>query len=295
MPTASIAPAPPSGADVPISTEDVVREVHRLFDAGPESGLTIHVYGEPGEPESDALREMLDSLRMHDDRYRADGELVVGAPTAASIARALSILARDEQRRRVLEHVLTGFGHRLVAPLGDILDDGPPGALHSRLTMMRDLFLAQIAELRLTPDSQRTLVDDVRALLTDPYLGLLAETEERIERPRVRRLARELLRVLGTIFSRALDGLPADADRLAAAVADRLRGEHLLRELPARLRRALTDELEAWLWAATSAELDGARRALFAQHASGIEPTPLPRAAYRAIADHCWQLVAGHC
>lgn len=272
-----------------------MREVHRLFDAGPESGLTIRVYGDPGEPPDDAFREMIDSLRMHDEGWRRDGVLVGRAPTQAALARAIGVLAREPQRRRVLEHVLTSFGHRLVDPLGDTLDDAPPGSVAGRLSMMRDLFLAQIAELRLTPDVQRTLGDDVRGLLSDTYLRLLAETEEQVERPRVRRLVREVLRVLGTIFRRALEALPGEVDRLAGAVAERLRGEHPLKELPARVRRALTDELSAWLWASTSAELSGALRSLFARHADGVEPTLLPQEAYRELADHCWGVIASCC
>jgi hypothetical protein len=295
VPSASIAPAPPPDPGPPLTAEEAAREVHRLFDAGPESGLTIRVYGEPGEPADDALREMVDSLRMHDAGCRADGELFGRAPTRASIARALRVLGREPQRRRVLEHVLTSFGHRLVDPLGDILDDAPAGAVAGRLVMMRALFASQIAELRLTPDVQRTLAGDVEGLLSDAYLQLLAETEEQVERPRVRRLARELLRALGTIFQRAIEALPGDADRLADGIAERLWGEHPLKELPALVRRELVAELEDWLREATSAELEEARGALFARHGEGIAPAPLPREAYRELADWCWSEIARCC
>src|SRR4051812_2130159 len=104
------------------TTDDVVREIQRLFDAGPESGLVIRVYGESGnDGADDTFREMLASLQMYDDRYReGGGEVLVDAPDRATIARALSVLGQEQHRKRLLDHVLTTFGRRLVDPLAAI-------------------------------------------------------------------------------------------------------------------------------------------------------------------------------
>ena len=61
-----------------ITTDDVMAEIHRLFDAGPEVALVIRVHGADdatgGGSADDTFREMLASLRMYDDRYRTGGE-----------------------------------------------------------------------------------------------------------------------------------------------------------------------------------------------------------------------------
>ncbi|MFT3776541.1 MAG: hypothetical protein QM820_65200 [Minicystis sp.] len=287
----SVPPAAGAASIPPPVAEDALAEVQRLFDAGPDSGLTVRVYG--GAPTNEAFRELLDSLRMYDDRYRPGGAVMVRAPGRAALARALATLAGEEQRRRALGHVLETFGPKLVHPLGDVLAAAPSGAVIARLSMMRDIFLAQIADLRLTPESQRILSGDVRRLLSDGYLALVADNEENVERPRVRDLAREVLRVLGATFQRAFAGLPASADGLAGTVAERLGGEHPLRELPARVRREITIELEGYLREATSAALDGALAALFAEH--GVEATPVPPEGYRELAERCWEIVASCC
>ncbi|APR86453.1 Hypothetical protein A7982_11802 [Minicystis rosea] len=272
------------------TAEEALLEVQRLFDAGPDSGLTVRVYG--GSPTGDAFRELLDSLRMYDDRYREGRDVLVHAPSRASLSRALATLGGGEQRRRAIGHALETFGPRLVHPLGEVIEDSP-GALPARLSMMRDIVLAQIASLRLTPESQRLLSNDMRRLLSDEYLGLLAENEEHIERPRVRALAREILRLLGATFQRALVGLPAAADGIAGEIEPRLSGDHPLREMPARVRREITAAVEGYLREATSAELEASLTALFAEH--GVSPTPLPRDGYREVAERCWEIVASCC
>ena len=68
-----------------------------------------------------------------------------------------------------------------------------------------------------------------------------------------------------------------------------------LKELPALVRRELVDELEDWLRSTTGTELEEAQRALFARHGEGMAPAPLPREAYRELAEACWSVIAGCC
>jgi hypothetical protein len=280
-----------------ITTDDVVREVHRLFDAGPESGLVIRVYGEPGGTADETFREMLASLRMYDDRFRNEGSVTVQAPTRAALARAMSVLGREEHQKRILNQVLTTFGRRLIDPLGSILDTTPAGSLMARLGMMRDLFLAQIADLKLTAESQHILSDDLKKLLSDDYLAMLVEHEERVQRPRVTKLAQEVLRLVGGTFRRALSRWPSHADTIAGSIARRLSGEVSLRDLPTLLREQITAGVEEFLWVETSTEIEGALKALFAEHrdAAPVEPAPLEREAYREFAGACWQIIADNC
>jgi hypothetical protein len=280
-----------------VTSDDVVRELHRLFGAGDDSGLVIRVYGDEGGAADDTFREMLASLKMYDDRFGADGKILVQAPSRATLVRAMSVLGREEYQRRILEHVLSTFGRRLIDPLGEMLDTTPEGSLVARLAMMRDLFLAQIADLRLTPESQQILSGDLRKLLSDEYLAMVAENEERVQRPRVTRLAQEVLRLVGGIFRRAFARWPDHAERVAATITRRLSGQLSLREVPALLREQITHGVEEFLWVETSTEIEGALRALFAEHAHAIEvePPKLERETYREFAAACWQLIADNC
>jgi hypothetical protein len=282
-----------------VTQDDVVREIHRLFDAGPDAGLVIRVHGEAGDAAGDgeAFREMLASLRMYDERFRGGGPVTVQAPTRASLARAMSVLGREEHQRRILGQVLTTFGRRLIDPLGYQLDPAPEGTLMARLGMMRDMFLAHVSDLKLTPESQQIVSDDLKKLLSDDYLAMLAEHEERVQRPRVTRLAQEVLRLVGNTFRRALIRWPEHADGIAASVARRLSGTLKLNELPVLLREQITGGIEEFLWVETSTEIEGALRALFAQHhgAVTVAPAPLAREAYREFAGACWAIIAENC
>jgi hypothetical protein len=292
---------PPANTSALITTEDVVQEIHRLFDAGPEAGLVIRVYGDASgavSAEADAtFREMLASLRMYDDRFRTEGPVLVQAPSRASLARAMKVLGKDEHQRGILNQVLTTFGRRLIDPMGDTLDVRPEGSLMARLGMMRDLFLAQIVDLKLTPESQQIVGDDLRKLFSDDYLAMVAEHEERVQRPRVTRLAREVLRLIGGTFRKALLRWPDHADTIAASIARRLSGEHQLRDVPTLLREQVMDGIEEFLWLETSTEIQGALRSLFAEHrgALTVEPAPLEREAYREFAGACWRIIADNC
>lgn len=281
-----------------ITTDDVLREVHRLFDAGPESGLVIRVHGADDARSVDAtLREMLASLRMYDDRFRGGGEVTVEAPSKESLVRAMVVLGREEHQKQILSHVLTTFGRHVIDPLTDLLDATPEGTLVSRLSMMRDLFLAQVHDLRLTAESEQILSGDVRRLLSDEYLAMVAENEERVQRPRVTRLAQQILRMIGTTFRRALERWPDHAERIAASIVRRTQGEVRIRDIPSLLRAQITEGVEEFLWVETSNEIEGSLRALFAEHRSAvpIEPAPLARDPYREFAAACWDIIAQHC
>jgi hypothetical protein len=288
----------PASASIPpplITTEDVRHEIHRLFDAGADSGLVIRVYGDDGDSEAaDAtFREMLASLQM----YGAGAEVVVQAPNKTTLARAMAVIGREEHQKRILNHVLTTFGRRLIDPLGGILDTTPEGSLVSRLSMTRTLFLAQLAELRLTPESQQILCDDLRKLLSDDYLAMVAENEERVQRPRVTRVAQEVLRLIGSTFRRAFARWPAHAEQIAASIARRAQGDVKLRDLPVLLREQITAGIEEFLWVETSNDIEGALHALFAEHKSAVpvEPPSIERDTYREFAGACWQIIADHC
>jgi hypothetical protein len=287
------------GALTPLTNDDVVREIQRLFDAGPDSGLVIRVYGECGnDGADDTFREMLASLQMYDDRYRkGGGEVLVDAPDRTTIAGALSVLGQEQHRKRLLDHILTTFGRRLVDPLAAILDTTPNEPLIGRLTMMRDIFLAQIDELRMTPESQQILSDDLSKLMTDDYLSMVAEHEERVQRPRVTKLAQQILRLVGSTFHRALRKWPEHADQIAAAIARQNHGKVRLPELPALLRSQITDGIEEFLWVETSHDVESALQPLFAEHRAvmRVPPAMVDRETYHEIAVACWGIIAEHC
>jgi hypothetical protein len=282
-----------------VTYQDVVEEVHRLFDAGPDSGLVIRVYGEEdGGPAADAaFREMLASLRMYDMRFSEGVTPKVEPPSRAALARAMSVLGREEHQRRILKHVLTTFGRRLINPLNDQLDPGPVGPLLSRLGMMRDMILANVAGIGLTPASQEELSTDLRRLLSDAYLAGIAEHEERVQRPRVTELARAVLRLIGGIFRGALQRWPDHADRIAGSITRRLTGAVPIGDVPLLLREHITAGIEEFLWVETSTEIEGALRSLYAEHRGTvrIEPAPLSREAYREFASACWKIIADNC
>src|ERR1700761_3134611 len=134
-----------------------MEEIQRLFDVSPDSGLVVRVYGEQGGDNDATFREMLDSLRMHDQRFYEPTAVKVEPPSRAALTRAMSVLGRTEHQRRILGHVLTTFGRRLINPLNEQLDNRP---LLPRLGLMRDMFQAHVTGLGLTPASQQELSAD---------------------------------------------------------------------------------------------------------------------------------------
>lgn len=307
-PAPQAGPPPPAQRSLtpspPLITEGHIRdELSRLFDAGPDAGLVIRVYGEKslaGSAEAVAtFRELFASLRMYDTSPRGGGgEILVDAPSKATITSALSVLGREEHQKRVLDYILTTFGRRLIDPLAEILDTTPTGTVMSRLRMTRDLMLAHVADLRMTPETQHMISDDLRKLLTEEYLGMLAEHEERVQRPRVAQLAQQILRLIGSTFHRALRRWPSHAEQIAASIARRNQGKVPLREIPVLLRNQITTGVEEFLWIETSAEIEGALRHLFAEH-RGVMPIDqsltMDRSNYREFADACWAIIKEHC
>jgi hypothetical protein len=292
----SSAPPPPL-----VTSRDVEQELRRLFK-GPTEGLVIRVYGEPGgtsSPEAlDAFREMFSSLRMYDERYKKKGgDILVDAPDRRILSRALRVLAKEEHQKRILDRVLTTFGRRLIDPLGTILDATPEGSIMARLSVLRDIFLAQIADLHLTHESQQVLSDDVRKMMSDEYLSMVAEHEERVQRPRVRRLAQKILRLVGSTFHRALRTWPEHADQIAASIARRISGKVRLQDIPSLIKAQIAAGIEEFLWVETSTEIEGALGQLFAENKAVVStpPAPLDRTVYRDFAEACWDIIAEHC
>jgi hypothetical protein len=294
MATQSIPPGPL------ITEEDIRDELHRLFDAGADSGLVIRVYGEPDESKAaaDTFREMLASLRMYEGKQRDEPmEILVDAPGKAHIARALSVLGHEQHQKRILDHILTTFGRRLIDPLAEILDTTPSGSVMARLTMLRDIFLAHIADIRMTPESQHIVSNDLRRLLNNDYLAMVAENEERVQRPRVARLAQQILRLVGSTFHRALRRWPEHAEQIASSIARRNQGKVRLRDIPSLIRGQITNGIEEFLWIETSADIEGALRPMLAEHQDvmPVTHTTLDRSTYREFADACWAIIAEYC
>ncbi|MRG90547.1 hypothetical protein [Polyangium spumosum] len=286
---------PPPGL---ISEQDVEQEIQRLFLAQAGSGLVIRVYGEEGGTAEniEAFREMLTSLRMY-DYGSAAGDVLVDAPNRQILTRALSVLAREQHQKRILDHVLTTFGRHLIDPLALILDTTPEGTIISRLSMLRDVFLAQIVELKLTQESQSMLSEDLKRLLTDDYLAMVAEHEERVQRPRVRRLAQQILRLVGSTFHKALRGWPEHAERIASMVSRRMQGKVELREVPTLIRDQICHAIEEFLWVETANEIEGALGSLFSESHGVMNEPPreLDRSLYREFAHACWDIIAEYC
>lgn len=283
-----------------ITETDVRSELHRLFDAGPESGLVIRVYGEasdsPGALET--FQEMFASLRMYDTSPKGSfGEILVDAPSKATITSALSVLGREEHQKKILDHILTTFGRRLIDPLASILDTTPTGSVMARLTMTRDILLAQLADMRMTPETQHILSEDLRKLLNNEYLSMLADHEERVQRPRVAQLAQQILRLIGSTFHRALRRWPEHAEQIASSIARRNHGKVPLREIPVLLRNQISAGIEEFLWIETSADIEGALRPMLAAHRDvmPITPATVDRASYREFAEACWAIIAERC
>lgn len=278
-----------------ITAQDVEAEIQRLFLAQAGSGLVIRVYGEEGGTAEniEAFREMLNSLRLY-DYGTGTGEVFVDAPNSSVLTRALNVLAREQHQKRILDRVLTTFGHHLIDPLAAILDTTPEGTIMSRLGVLRDLFLAQIAELKLTHESQDMLTQDLLMAFDDAYLRMVAEHEERVQRPRVRKLAQEILRLVGSTFHAALRGWPEHAENIAMLISRRMKQQVHLREVPTLIRGQICAAIEDFLWLETANRIEAALVPLFTQHAgllSGPSPT-LDRSLYKEFAEACWEIIA---
>jgi len=292
--------APPSdrarSAPRLITADDVKRELYRLFGtAGVEGELVVSFYG--GDDDAGAIAtfdELMCSLEMHAGGVPGGGlpDARVDAPDADMIERTLRVLGRRDLQRALLDDILTTFGKRLIDPLTDLLDTGPDGAIMDRLQTVRARVLEDVRALGVTHETKKILLGDLEKLLRDEYLKLLADEEEKVQRPRVRALAQDILRMIADVFYAALSRWPTHAGAIAQAARRRVDEQVTLRELPVLIRRQVVDAIEEFLWVETSNDIEGALRSMFAsQRGILAAPPTLEREAYREFAEGCWRLI----
>ncbi len=280
---------------------DVRAAIEHLFDAGVDNGLVIRVYGESDSHSPaamDTFREMLASLKMHDDPTRGVlSDEPVPTPNRAAIAKAVNLLASEVVQRGVLDHVLTTFGRRLIDPLGALLDRTPEGTLMARLTMLRDIFVAQVTGLHLTGESQQMITGDIRRMMNDAYLAKIAENEETVQRPRVRRLAQQVLQIVGAIFRTALRRFPERSDQVVDGICSRLPDRLRLKAIPPLVHTLVVNAIQNYLWEETSGPLEAELSPLFAEWERVVAhaPVALTRDAYQEFAEAAWTLIEKHC
>ena len=283
----------PSGPPL-ISASDVQSELTRLFGGLGNRDLVVSVYGDDDDAGTvSTFHELMQSLQMHGGGgAQAIQDTLVVAPDADTIERALLTLGQSELQRRLLDQVLTTFGRHLIDPLGDVLHAGPDGTLMNQLQTVRSRVLEDLSALRVTTETRSIVVADVEKLMSDEYLAMLAENEERVQRPRVRALAQQILRLVGDIFHKALARWPSHAKSIAHAVRRRIGGEVKLAELPHLLREQVLVGIEEFLWVETCNDIEGALASMFASHRDIAQEVPrLERAAYRQFASDCWTLM----
>ncbi|MGC4087103.1 MAG: hypothetical protein QM756_04205 [Polyangiaceae bacterium] len=299
-----------------ISPADLEHELMLLFGAGKNTDLVVRVQGADLEQDrNDAFQELLRSLTLYNPEAIDAQRLTVPLPDQHTITRALLVLADKSLQHRLFEHILSTFGHRLIDPLAAILDSARGGPLFNRMVDLRHQLLSGVEELRLTQETRGMLEADLRKLLDDSYLALLAEHEETNQRPRVKRLAQEVLHLVGVTFQRAFARWPEHAERIALCVSRGFNGSvggvsgigsgggrigHVeLGEHPVFIRRRIVQAIAEFLWVETSSDLSGALTQLFAQRAySGLvehSQIDLDRSVYDEFAEACWQLVAERC
>ena len=289
---------PPTKTTLTVSRADVEREIMRLFGE-PGAGLVIRVQGEDStvSGRGEAFRDLLDSLSLYD--FSGTAEVIrVKPPDLRAISTALAVLGAPQVKRRLFERILLTFGKRIVEPLGQILDTTPGGLLLSHMANLRSNLLAWIAQLRLTHETQQILTGDLRKLLSDDYLAMLAEHEEKVQRPRVTELAQQVLQLIGTTFERAFRHWPKHAQTISESVARRMGVQMTLRESPLVIRERIVEGIEEFLWIETSTELTGAVQQLFQQtRYQGIieRPPVIERDTYRQFAEACWDIISENC
>jgi hypothetical protein len=278
-------PAPWTASKTLVTAADVQQELSRLFGGMADRDLVVSVYGdEDAEGTVSTFHELMRSFEMHG-----------GGPNVVTIERALLTLSHADLQRKLLDQVLTTFGHHLIDPLGAVLNAGPDGALMRELVNVRERVIADLGALQVTSETRSIVIQDISKLMNDDYLAMLADHEERELRPRVRGLAQEILRLIGDIFHLALGRWPEHARSIAHAVRRRLSGEVRLAELPHLLREQVLAGIEEFLWVETSNDIEGALRSMFAARRDIADRPPrLERAAYRSFAVGCWKLMTEH-
>ncbi|MFO0590417.1 MAG: hypothetical protein U0441_22935 [Polyangiaceae bacterium] len=285
----SAAPAP-SRKNL-ISAEDVEAEVERLFGT---DGLVVRVLSDdPSQSaRNSAFGELLESLRM----YGYTEAATVETPGAETIGRALSVLAKDHLQRQLFQKILLTFGGRIVSPLVAILDSAR--GVRDRMDEMRKALLAGVSQLKVSAETAALIRGDLDRLLSPDYLDMLAEHEEKVQRPLAEKLAQEVLHLIGATFQRAFKKWPEHARLISDGVARRMGGRVSLRASPAVIRERIIEGIEDFLWVETSNELDGALQGLLARYDwSKLVDRPLPeidRAVYRSFAEECWNIVSNN-
>lgn len=279
---------------------DVERTVRQLFSVTDGQELVVRVHGAGDrEQRNDAFSELLESLAMYNGGALKAAELRVAPPGKEAIVRALSVLGQKGLQRRLFERVLLTFGRALVDPLAEILDRAPGGPLLTHMASLRLRLFQGVGDLRLTQETQQILMTDLGRLLSDDYLSMLAEHEEKVQRPRVKKLAQEVLQLVGSTFHRAFQRWHDNAQQIADLVHRRFGGPLALGAHPTVIRTRIVEAVEEFLWIETSAELSGALSQLFAQKAyAGLVASPtvdLDRGVYRQFAEACWELISEHC
>lgn len=234
--------------------------MERLFGT---EGLVVRVRSEdPSQSARDAaFSVLLESLRM----YGYTEAVTVDAPSPTAIARALAVLGKEHLQRQLFQRILLTFGGKVVDPLVAILDASPFG-VRTRMTELRDALLANVGQLKISHETAGLLREDLKRVLTDDYLDMLAEHEEKVQRPQASRLAQEVLHLVGATFQRAFKKWPAHASVIAESVARRMGARVSLRASPAVIRERIVEGIEDFLWVETSNELDGALGQLLARY-----------------------------
>jgi len=286
------APGPGRRPSLTVTTRDVEEEVERLFG---NDALVVRVLSDdPSQKARDAaFGELLDSLRM----YGYTDAVTVEAPGSNAIARALSVLGKEHLQRQLFQRILLTFGGKVVDPLVAILQSSPFG-VRTRMTELRETLLSNVGQLKISHETAGVLRDDLKKVLTDEYLDMLAEHEEKVQRPQASRLAQEVLHLIGATFQRAFKKWPQHASVIAESVARRMGARVSLKTSPAVIRDRIVEGIEEFLWVETSNELDGALQQLMARYEwSKLVERPAPeidRAVYREFAEACWQLVSNN-
>jgi hypothetical protein len=285
-------PLPPKRPSLVITKKDVEQEVERLFGT---DGLVMRVQSDdPSQAARDAaFNDLLDSLKM----YGYTDVVTVEAPTVDSLAKGLGVLSKPHLQRQLFQQILLTFGGRVVDPLVAILETSPMG-VRTRMTELRETLLANVKQLKISAETAGLLREDLRKVLTDDYLDMLADHEEKVQRPQAAKLAQEVLHLIGATFQQAFKKWPVHAGVIAESVARRMGGRVSLRASPTMIRDRIVEGIENFLWVETSNELDGALAQLVARYDwSKLVDRPAPemdRVAYREFAEACWHLVSNN-
>jgi len=279
---------------------DVEETIRSLFSVEDNDDLVVRVQGASDSLQRDeAFGELLASLAMYGGGALDAVALAVPTPGKESITRALSVLAKQSLQLRLFEKILLTFGRTFVDPLAQLLDRAPGGPLLTHMASLRLRLFESVGALGLTHETQQILADDLGRLLNDEYLTMLAEHEEKVQRPRVKKLAQDVLQLVGATFQRAFQHWQANAGQIAEAVSRRFGTRLKLGAHPAVIRTRIVDAIEEFLWVETSADLSGALSQLFAQKAyAGLIQAPhiqVERDVYHQFAEACWDLIAEHC